>query len=180
MHEPAALAHHPQEDFGARHDNPHDEARVKNAETLALARRITHPIARPAGVVFATADVAVTVPGFPDPGALEAVIASWLRIDARVYAPAAAELFAADPRVAAGAPRGERIRVSLRAPWALRDADAFYRRATDRHLHLADGTQIATSRALALTEPRTQVSGAWLGLEKVEGPQRLERLFAGW
>ena len=180
VHEPGALAHHPEADFGARHCDEDEEVRVKNAETLALAGRITHPIARPAGVVFGTADVAVVVPDFADPGALEVVISSWLRVDARVYAPARPALFRADPRVHTGRPAGERLRVTLASPWALADAEAFYRRATDRFFVLPDGTEVASARALSLTSPRTRTSGAWLGLSPVEGPQHLERIFAGW
>ncbi|WP_245945757.1 glycosyltransferase [Corynebacterium senegalense] len=180
VHEPAAVAVHPETDFGARHPDTAEEARVKNVETLALARRVTHPLARPAGVVFDTADVAVVAAEFPQPGALEAVIASWLRIDARVYVPAVPGLFAADPRVVAGAPANERIRVGLRQPWALQDADVFYRRATDRHHVCADGTEVATARARALTSPSVRSRGQLLGLTLLDAPQRLERLFAGW
>ncbi|MCT1411360.1 glycosyltransferase family 2 protein [Corynebacterium sanguinis] len=180
VHEPGALAHHPEADFGARHCDEAEEVRVKNAETLALAGRITHPIARPAGVVFDTADVAVVVPDCGGPGALEVVISSWLRIDARVYTPVQPALFRNDPRVRTGRPAGERLRVTLASPWALADAEAFYRRATDRFFVLPDGTEVASARALSLTSPRTRTSGAWLGLSPVEGPQRLERIFAGW
>ena len=182
VHEPQALAYHPEEDFGGRHGDVGEETRVKNVETLALAARITHPIARPAGVVFQRADVAVVVAdeGFGHPGALEAVIASWLRIDARVYTALIPQLFADDPRVTPGTPGGERIRVHANSAWTLADPDLFYRRATDRHFHLPDGTLIETSRAVALTAPHVSTRGAWLGLEELTGPQRLERRFAGW
>ncbi|QPK82877.1 glycosyltransferase [Corynebacterium qintianiae] len=180
VHEPGAVAHHPEEDFGGRHRDVAEETRVKNIETLALARRITHPIARPAGVVFDMADVAIVVPEFDQPGAAEAVIASWLRIDAHVYAPEKSALFASDPRVSTGPPGAERIRVTLTEAWALADAEMFYRRATDRFFQLPDGTEVATARALALTSPRTRASGAWLGLAFLDDPQRLERVFAGW
>ena len=185
VHEPGAVAVHPAGDFGARHTDAAEEARVKNGETVALARRITHPLARPAGVVFGTADVGVTIPhAWEEPGALEAVIASWLRIDARVRAARVPELFSSDPRVlplAAGGPAGnERIRVTLARAWALGDADAFYRRATDRHLDLGDGTSIVSARALALTSPSVRSRGELAGLTLLDGPQRLERRFAGW
>ena len=190
VHEPRAIAHHPEEDFGNRYRNAAEQTRVKNVETLALAQRITHPIARPAGVVFARADVAVVIPdaGFAEPGALEVVIASWLRIDARIYTSSVPDLFAADPRVGPGAAHDgaqghghvERIRVRLQAPWLLEDPAVFYRRASDRHFLLPDGTVLTTSRALALTAPRLGTTGEWLGLEKAAGPQRLEGIFAGW
>ena len=177
VHEPAAVAVHPEEDFGGRNAHPEE---IKNAETTALAHRITHPIARPNGIVFATADVAVECGSFDAPGATEAVVASWLRIDARVYLPSVPDLFAADPRVVAGSPGNERIRVELRRPWALQDADVFYRRATDRHHVLADGTAVVAARARALTSPSVRSRGELLGLKLLDAPQRLERTFAGW
>lgn len=190
VHEPRAIAHHPEEDFGNRYRNASEQTRVKNVETLALAQRITHPIARPAGVVFARADVAVIIPdaGFAEPGALEAVIASWLRIDARIYTSSVPDLFTADPRVvpgtchdgAQGRGHGERIRVRLQGPWMLDDPAVFYRHATDRHFRLPDETVLTTARALALTSPQVATTGEWLGLERISGPQRLEGIFAGW
>ena len=64
-------------------------------------RPITHPLARPDGVVFADQDVAVELPdGTPEP-----VIASWLAAgDVRVLSPRP-ELFSADPRVGPGSAR---------------------------------------------------------------------------
>ncbi|MEX3504990.1 glycosyltransferase [Corynebacterium sp. LK2510] len=180
VHEPRAIALHPAPDFGKRHATEWSEALAKNAETVALAQRITHPIARPAGVVFPTADVAVTVPTFDAPGVTETVIASWLAIDARVYVDEVAPLFSHDPRVLSGTAANERIRVTLAQPWALGDADVFYRRATDRHLILADTTSVVSARALALTSPSVRSRGELLGLRAVDGPQRLERAFAGW
>ncbi|WP_291313433.1 glycosyltransferase [Corynebacterium sp. UBA2622] len=183
VHEPAAVAVHPASDFGSRHSDAREEARVKNGESVALARRITHPLARPSGVVFDTPDVSVAVPELDEPGALEAVVASWLRIDARVHVTRVPELFATDPRVVDTAPSGApnaRIRVTLARAWALDDADAFYRRATDRHLRLGDGTAIVSARARALTSPSVRSRGELAGLRLLEGPQRLERVFAGW
>ncbi|WKD57153.1 Hyaluronan synthase [Corynebacterium capitovis DSM 44611] len=179
-HEPGATATHAEVDFGKRHPTASEEARVKNVETAALARRVTHPLARPAGVVFDTADVAVVVPDFPVPGVCEAVIASWLRIDAHVYTPAVPPLFAADPRVSAGVPAGERIRVTLRRPWSLTDPVAFYRSATDRSRSLPDGTSSVAARARALASTSEGSRGEEMGLTLLDAPQRLERLFAGW
>lgn len=177
VHEPAARAVHPEPDYGARGD---DAWRVKNAESVALAHRITHPIARPRGVAFDAADVAVVAPSFPDPGVSEAVIASWLLADAHVYVPDVPELFSSDARVSAGPPRGERTRVELRRPWALSEPETFSRRVTDRHLVCADGTRVVTARARALTQPAERTRGELLGLKLLDSPQRLERLFGGW
>lgn len=180
VHDPEAVAVHPEGDFAARHGSEADRARVKNAETRALARRITHPIARPAGTVFNSADVAVTVPAFADPGAADVVIASWLRIDAHIYTPEVPELFTDDPRVTGGQPCSERLRVRLTAPWALGSPHTFYRCATDRNFVLSDASEVSSARAMALTAPRMRTQGERLGLERVEGPQSLERIFAGW
>lgn len=127
VHATAAIADHPEEDWGNRHDDPARAASEKNVESLALARRISHPLARPASVHFSTPDVAVWVPAsFAGadlcgaagkdaadwaPGALVAVIADWLThpgvhvaVDEQLM-PAGAdgdtslELFADDPRV---------------------------------------------------------------------------------
>ncbi|SDR75283.1 glycosyltransferase [Corynebacterium timonense] len=177
VHEPAAVAVHPEPDFGERGG---DVEAAKNAETVALAHRITHPIARPAGVTFASADVAVVVPDAAGAGVVEAVIASWLRIDAHVYAASVPPLFSADRRVSVGAPRGERMCVELRQPWALASPETFYARATDSHLVCADGTRVLTARARALSAPAARTSGEQLGLSLLDAPQRLERLFADW
>ncbi|MEX3610885.1 glycosyltransferase [Rothia sp. LK2588] len=121
-HAPAAIADHPENDWGNRHDDPARAAAEKNVESIALARRISHPMARPASVHFNTPDVAVCVPtGFTldvgqgargwAPGAVIAVIADWLThpgvhvvVDAELDRAGVAgtqhlELFADDPRV---------------------------------------------------------------------------------
>ncbi|AWB84540.1 glycosyltransferase family 2 protein [Corynebacterium liangguodongii] len=185
VREPAALAIHPEPDFGARfapdEGGVREQSAVKNAETIALAARITHPIARPAGVVFPTADVAVSVPEFDSPGAREAVISSWLRIDAHVYTPGPVPtLFVADPRVSEGAPGDERIRVELAGPWCLKEAEAFYRAATDASLVLGDASTVTSARARARGAAPAAATGPALGLNEAPGPIRLERLFAGW
>ena len=122
VHAPAALADHPENDWGNRHTDPARTAAEKNVESIALARRISHPLARPASVHFALPDVAVCIPSVftPDagqdarawaPGAVAAVIADWLAhpgvhvvVDAELGRAGAAaaqnlELFADDPRV---------------------------------------------------------------------------------
>lgn len=67
IHEPQAVADHREDDWAARRvaDDGVSVAGVaeKNAESQALARRITHPIARSQGVLFDTADVVVTFAG---------------------------------------------------------------------------------------------------------------------
>ncbi|MDO5513150.1 glycosyltransferase, partial [Corynebacterium sp.] len=112
VHEPAAIAVHAAPDWGERSG----DAAEKNAETVALAHRITHPLARPAGVIFDTADIEVHVPGWADSGVTEAVIIGWLRVgDVHVITDPVPELFRADPRVRARA-QGARRTVLLDAP----------------------------------------------------------------
>lgn len=62
-HQPAAQAVHRGADWGGRTTSDQAAAvRVKNAETLRLGPRITHPTVRLPGVVYAVADIAVTLP----------------------------------------------------------------------------------------------------------------------
>ncbi|MDO5669999.1 MAG: glycosyltransferase, partial [Corynebacterium sp.] len=112
VHEPRAITTHEEPDWGARGA----DLAEKNAETAALAHRITHPIARPVGVIFDTADIEVHVPGWADPGVTETVIIGWLRAgDVHVITAPIPELFRADPRVRTKA-QGARSTIYLDAP----------------------------------------------------------------
>ena len=138
------------------------------------------------------------------PGIVETVISSWLVADARVYLEREVpKLFATDPRVQTtqsrepGAAGGvgkkegksaarasheqhERIHVRLTKPWALEQLDKFYAAVTDRTVQLPDSTEITTARGVALGLPKEQKTPEEIGLSPMEGPQQLERLFAGW
>ena len=128
IHEPGAIAIHPEDDFGKRFPDPAETTRRKNVETIALAARITHPICRPRFGIFESADIAVYLPAadaehgehqyvctacdqppsaaWHQPGVRETVIASWLAADVIVYVEGdVPALFAADPRVRAIGPR---------------------------------------------------------------------------
>lgn len=185
VHEPRATASHDEPDWGHRGCDPVRQAEEKNAETTALAQRITHPSARPVGVIFATADVAVTVPDFPGPGIRETVIAGWLRAGdvAVALTGPVPEIFCADPRVGTGT-RGERIRFVLDRPvmptGPVADlVDRICAAGGDAEL-LVEGTAAATAqtrRGAALGGRTVTFSVDW---ETVEGPRRLERDFAGW
>lgn len=139
VHEPAAVAVHDEDDFGGRFPDPAEEARVKNVETTALAHRITHPIARPAGVRFDTTDISVCLnhhAAFASPGVLELVVSSWLALDATVYLSSTLEipdLFRADPRVRLFPATGyspisdHRISVDVDGAFLLDSAERFHR-----------------------------------------------------
>jgi glycosyltransferase involved in cell wall biosynthesis len=185
VHEPRATATHEEPDWGHRATDPARQAAEKNAETTALAHRITHPAARPAGVVFATADIAVIIPDFREPGVRETVIAGWLRAGdvAVVVTGPVPEIFCADPRVRA-ATRGERIRFVLHRPVVPAGpvADLVDRicAAGGDAVLLVEGEVAARAR----TRRREALGGRTVTLavdwETVRGPRRLERDFAGW
>ena len=102
-HEPGAQAVHLGADWGARAEDPARAIAEKNAETLALAARITHPIMRPAGVVFKVPDIAVRWAGETDPGVVVPVVAALLAAgDVHVELDAVPDVFGADSRVRAG------------------------------------------------------------------------------
>lgn len=180
VHEPRAVATHDEPDWG--HRSP--DVGQKNAESLALAHRITHPSARPGGVIFEVADVAVAVPRFPEPGVTETVIAGWLRAgDVAVVTDEVPGLFRADPRVRTSA-RGQRITFTLDRPVVPRApvaelVDRICAAGGDADL-LVDGTVAAGAR----TRRREALGGGTVALpvdwEIVGGPRRLERDFAGW
>ncbi|MDC7104158.1 glycosyltransferase [Corynebacterium falsenii] len=143
-HATAAIADHDAHDWAGRATSAEAACEEKNRETVALAPRISHPLARPAGVVFTVPDVLVILPAacaasnadvtWPV-GACESVIAGWLSLpDVHILSPrtpGATALFAADPRVhffssdatsqpshtdPAGEWMGARLRVHLAAP----------------------------------------------------------------
>lgn len=195
IHEPDAIAVHDDEDFGARFPDPAEEARVKNVESVALAHRITHPLARPDGVRFTTTDLSVHIrphPTYDQPGVLEQVIITWLQADATIYLDPALprpDLFSADPRVRASSPparphrNSHRIAVELTEPWALNSLETFHRSMGETTAGAAwagSGVSSTSMRARALGTPPRKIEPVSAGLERVDGPLRLERLFAGW
>ena len=186
IHEPQAVADHREDDWAARRvaDDGVSVAGVaeKNAESQALARRITHPIARPQGVLFDTADVVVTFAEVvAAPGVRERVIASWAGAgDTQVQVAEIPELFAADPRV--GPHAQGRVRVDLLRPvLAPEDLPGLIAAAESmggRAEVIVDGDVVA-----AVTAPRTVgdvPARLAVRLEYVAGPVRLERWFAQW
>lgn len=188
IHEPRAVAAHREDDWAARRsaDDGVSVAGVaeKNAESQALAHRITHPIARPQGVLFAAADVLVTlaeaVTGAA-PGVAERVIDSWIGAgDTQVRVAEAPGLFTADPRVG---PRAQgRVRVHLLHP-VLAPADLPGMIAAVESLGgvaevVADGEVVAV-----VTAPRVVgdvPARIAVRAHRVDGPVRLERWFAQW
>lgn len=176
VHEPQAIASHPEEDFGGRFTDAADAARVKNAESLALARRITHPLARPEGVIFDSFDIAVTVPALDGEGVLEFVIAEWLKVGAFVHVSEVPPLFSADPRVGTEL-IDARVTIAIGAGWAPQDLSRL--RAVEYAL-CSDGTTVRTARARALDLEPVSAHPEELGLTPVAGPLQLERYFAGW
>lgn len=109
IHDPEAVADHLEPEWDVRVQPEKDKLAQKNTESIALASRITHPIARPAGVLFEQQDIVVYLPGnTPEP-----VVTAWLQAgDVRVVGPMS-ELFQADPRV--GLATG-RISIELSQP----------------------------------------------------------------
>lgn len=176
LHEPGAVARHEEEDFSQRFADPAEAAAVKNAESRALAMRMTHPLARPAGVIFPVFDIRVTVPPLAGEGVLEFVIAEWVKIGAYVQVDQVPELFAADPRVGED-PVEARVHVAIGAAWAPQDAHALL---AVEHVLTADGTVVRTARAAALELEPVAATPESIGLTPVAGPLQLERYFAGW
>lgn len=190
IHEPAAVATHREPDWGARHRADEglsaDGVAEKNAETTALAHRITHPLARPDGVVFAEADILVVVPDEVAagcaPGALEALVAGWLAAgDVQVAVTSPPALVDADPRVGPDA-RG-RVTVRLLAPVVPGAPPAGL---VSRVEALGGRARVcARDRPVAeVTAPRhrPERAGAVVHVDwpVLDEPVRLERRFAGW
>lgn len=176
VHEPAAVAVHDEADFGSRFSDPAEAIRVKNLESLALARRITHPLARPEHVIFPTFDIAVTLPAFDDPGVTEFLIAEWLKVGACVRVTEVPLLFDDDPRVTT-TETDARVQVAVGAAWAPENMDALL---AVEHVLCPDGTMVRTARAAALGLEPESAHPEDIGLTPVSGPLQLERYFAGW
>ena len=176
VHEPAAVAHHAEEDFGKRYDDPAAATAVKNAESLALARRVTHPLARPDGVIFDTFDMQVEVPELEGEGVRELVIAEWLKVGAYVRVAEVPALFANDPRVGTDEVEA-RVNIAVGAGWAPQNMDALL---AVEYVLSPDGTVVRTRRAAALGMEPATAHPEDIGLTPVAGPLQLERYFAGW
>ena len=176
VHEPAAVAHHAEEDFGQRYDDPAEATAVKNAETLALARRVTHPLARPDGVIFGTFDLQVEVPELDGEGVRDFVIAEWLKVGAYVRVAEVPSLFAADPRVGTEE-KPARVNIAVGAGWAPQNLDALL---AVEYVLSPDGTVVRTQRAAALGLEPVTAHPEDIGMTPVQGPLQLERYFAGW
>lgn len=124
----SAVAYHEEPDWSGRSIDDAQAFAEKNVETLALAKRITHPLARPDAVVFSDADGVVSLPadaGEWATGQAVRTILGWLAIPGvHVKVPAGAlqdderALFASDPRVHcdADSPVRGRIQVKLLTP----------------------------------------------------------------
>lgn len=121
-HIPHALAHHLGGDWAHRWGEDTAGKRAeKNAESMALAARITHPIMRPAGIVFDVPDILVHLPGSGDTGSDVAAIAALLAAGdvhvvltagqrAAAAVPEVPGVFASDTRVHDAVPEWSRAR----------------------------------------------------------------------
>lgn len=175
LHDPEAIADHLEPDWAAREVSEADKLAEKNAETIALASRITHPIARPAGVLFDRQDVIVHLPeDTPEP-----VVKAWLDAgDVHVVGPSS-RLFRADPRVGPGTGR---IRIDLDQPLCppddlskrLQRVDELGGLGLLRH----DGHDVGRVRAQRIT--RRSPAIIHTKMRDWEGPLRLEQWLAGW
>ncbi|MDU0479613.1 glycosyltransferase [Staphylococcus chromogenes] len=189
-HVPAAIAEHADPDWGAR-DVAEPEAE-KNVETVALAHRISHPLARPSCLVT-TPDVVVSLPesscNWPA-GALEKVILGWLQCGSvTCVVPAVPPLFSHDPRVRT-CPVSARVSVQLDLPFIPTDLEELYRveelgGLAALHLPGVAGRcgEVTFARREALLSWGVTVPSSVRMLvpgELVDAPVRLERLFAGW
>lgn len=170
-HEPAAVATHLEPEWAQRGGDSGE----KNVESIALAHRVTHPIARPDGVVFARQDVVVHLPeDSPEP-----VVASWLAAgDVRVASPAS-DLFRDDPRVGPGPGRvSMSLTRPLLAPENLPDFVARIEALGGLADLVAGGEVVGSARSLRVsTDSPARVH---VDLAPWTGPGRLERWFAGW
>lgn len=186
-HEPTAVAVHPEPDFGAREADPVQRVQAKNHESRALAQRITHPKARPDGVIFAVPDVVVTIPGDLDADVEELLALKWLALGSDVHVVGVeSELLLQDPRAhTESAPTGARFTVTLHEAVVAHDLSQMYAAETrGGHVRIIrdDGHVVATiisrrGRAIGAYPEDWVPSTAW---ETVEKPASLERYFAGW
>ncbi len=118
VHVPDAVAWHDGADAGDRDGDRSAARTVKDAESLALAARITLPSTRGRGLVWDRPDVAVEVTGRHTDAQLLVTVMSVLRhTDAGVWLTAyerVPEALAGDPRVHAGGPPDEVCRRARR------------------------------------------------------------------
>ncbi|NUL59322.1 glycosyltransferase [Brevibacterium luteolum] len=194
-HLPHALAHHLGGDWAHRWGADTAGKRAeKNAESMALAASITHPIMRPAGIVFAVPDILVHLPGSGDVGCDVAAITALLAAgDVHVVctAPKVPVVFASDPRVHATVPAWTRARprFEVRAhrafcpepgelQTACEDAAAAQRCAlvADAAGHLL--AEIRPARAVALAARGLGASGQ--ASEPQHGTESVLRLVRQW
>ncbi|AKK01991.1 glycosyltransferase [Corynebacterium epidermidicanis] len=189
-HVPTAIAEHAGPDWGARNIN--EPEAEKNVESVALARRITHPLARPTGMIAAP-DIVVFLPDnvqdWPA-GAVEKVILGWLQLGAvACVLPRVPPLFADDPRVSAS-PVVARVSVALDLPFIPADLAEIYR-AEELGGLVTLFTSGLSDRCATVIFARREALRSWgvevapclrmfVPGEVVNGPVRLERLFAGW
>ncbi|WP_409485627.1 glycosyltransferase [Arsenicicoccus dermatophilus] len=189
-HVPDAVAWHDGPDFAGRADD--DARRTKDRETLQLARVLTDPCARGAGLVWPCPQVAVTLAGTPDAGALAVTASAVLRdTDAALWLPdldALPDGLPPDPRVHAGPPPAEVLRrarhqVHLAAPVLL---DRLLREIVEEGpaRYAAGGRALLVlhrTRDLARGEPdppRREAGPA--GVRALAGDATLEARWGGW
>lgn len=197
-----AVAWHNGPDWVGRSDDVAAMAAQKNRETLALAQRITHPIARPDGVAFAIPDAQVHLhrPGEWAPGAVTATIAACLAAgDCRMVLPGGApggiaNPFPADTR-SGPAVGGARLEVELLRP--IGAVPGGWTEVAERLTRAGHGTIIdadqepiarfSTARVRALLgwsrrglAPRPEARDVPVDWPVLRGPIRLEGRFAGW
>ncbi len=191
LHDPEALAVHREPEWEARHRAGEglSEAGVaeKNAESVALAHRISHSLARPEGVLFTAADVLVELPGELAaglaPGVVEEMILRWLAAgDVHVRIGQVPALFAADPRVGPDA-RG-RVRVRLLTPAVPVSSPAT---VVSRVEALGGRARLLDTDSRPVAEvtaprhrPEEEVAIVHTDWRVLSEPVRLERRFAGW
>ncbi|GAA1047536.1 glycosyltransferase [Rothia amarae] len=210
IHQPSAIADHPENDWGARYEDKEQAYAQKNVETRALARRITHPLARPSQAFFEVPDTVVLFPAdystWPV-GVADAVIIGWLaQPDTHVVLPGEGEeagLFAADPRVKIKGSDDmklmERARFQMRLsapahPEAedaqgfvlVRDTEGLGGNVVLKNHNGRTVAQVTSARFRALATTHYQSGEGAIPAEvtarwqEYEEPIRLEGFFAGW
>lgn len=209
-HNPEALAFHPEPDWSGRQGGLEDECSQKNPETLELATRITHPIARPEGVSFAVADVLIHLPDSArdwPAGVAIATITGWLAlpyvhvtVPTNTLSPKEAGFFADEPRVRVGDqdPALGRINVDLhQAVWPMDKSSAqclfevdglggrcvvYTDSGSNNHEDTPVGTiTTARRRSLEVAGLRScTATDMFVSWNTARKPIRLERQFAGW
>lgn len=183
-HSELAVADHPEDDWGKRFTDDTAAIAQKNWESVMLAQRITHPMARPSHTIFTRPDIEILIPEeakFWQPGVLETVIEGWLALPGvHIIAPwveSAATVFTADPRVhllkngEAGLPGGNhgtaRLRVHLLQATTVENLNDIYRVENhDGNALLTDSTgrkKFARVDSARWRSRRANASVAWVG-----------------